>query len=76
MITTISIEEAQASLPEIVKGLSDGSEVVITVNDQPVAELRRRKLGKQTPQFGNCAGMLAIVQEDDEHLQDFQEYMP
>jgi prevent-host-death family protein len=35
----ISIEEAQAKLPELIKRLRSGDEVVITENDQPVALL-------------------------------------
>jgi hypothetical protein len=27
------------------------------------------------PVFGGCKGMLTILNEDDEHLQDFEEYM-
>ncbi len=29
-----------------------------------------------TPVFGSCQGMLTIVSEDDEHLKDFEDYMP
>jgi uncharacterized protein (DUF433 family) len=28
------------------------------------------------PRFGSCAGLLTIVNEDDEHLKDFQDCMP
>jgi hypothetical protein len=31
---------------------------------------------RQRPEPGSGKGMLTIVSEDDEHLQDFAEYMP
>lgn len=75
MSSTISIEEAQAKLAEIVEQLAPGEEVVITKGNQPVAELRP-VTAKPQPQFGSCAGMLTVVAEDEEHLEDFEEYMP
>jgi prevent-host-death family protein len=36
---TMTIEEAQAKLPEIIDKLAPGEEVLITRNDQPVAKL-------------------------------------
>lgn len=75
MSTTLTVEEVQEKLPEIIAKLGPGEEVVITQNDQPVAELHLKK-EKPTPKFGNCKGMLTIVAEDDEHLENFKEYMP
>jgi len=75
MSTTITIEEAQAKLPELIAKLAPGEEVVITQNDQPVAELHPIAREKPRPQFGSCKGMLTIVAEDEEHLEDFKEYM-
>ena len=75
MSPTISIEEAQAKLAEIINALGPGEEVVIMKADQPVAELRSLA-AKPQPQFGSCKGMLTVVAEDKEHLEDFKEYMP
>ena len=76
MSLTISIEEAQATLADIIGKLSPGEEVVITQDDPPVAELRALTTGKPQPRFGSCKGMLTIVTDDEEHLEDFTEYMP
>ena len=75
MSTTITIEEAQAKLPELIATLAPGEDVVITQDAQPVAELHRIAKEQPRPQFGNCQGMLTIVAEDEEHLADFKEYM-
>ena len=77
MLSTISIEEAQAKLPDIIGRLSPGEEVVITKDDQPVAKLvRQQKAARQPRQPGSAKGILIINVEDEEHLEDFKEYMP
>jgi antitoxin (DNA-binding transcriptional repressor) of toxin-antitoxin stability system len=76
MLSSISIEEVQATLPDIIGKLGPGEEVVITKDDQPVATLRSLVIGIPQPRFGSCKGMLTIVTEDEEHLEDFKEYMP
>ena len=76
MSITLTIEEAQAKLPELIAKLRPGEEVVITQNDHPVAELHLRAKKEPRPQFGSCKGMLTIVAEGEEHLEDFKEYMP
>jgi len=77
MFRTISMEEAQATLPEIIRKLGPGEEVLITQDDQPVAKLiRQPQAARKPPQPGSAKGMLIINVEDDEHLKDFAEYMP
>jgi antitoxin (DNA-binding transcriptional repressor) of toxin-antitoxin stability system len=76
MSMTVTMEEAQANLLDLIHILMPGDSVVITENDQPVAKLTRQKPAvRQRPQPGLCKGMLTIVAEDDEHLKDFAEYM-
>lgn len=75
MSTTITIEEAQAKLPELIAHLAPGEDVIITRNSQPVAELHRITKETPRPRFGNCQGMLTIVAEDEDHLEDFKDYM-
>ena len=73
---TVTLEEAQTKLPELIDKLVPGEEVVITRNEQPVAELIRLPAEKPHPTPGRCKGMLTILSEDDEHLKDWAEYMP
>jgi len=72
---TVSIEQAQRSLKELIEKTSHGESVVIARENIPVAELRPVTSSKPVPVFGSCKGMLAIVADDDEHLADFAEYM-
>jgi prevent-host-death family protein len=75
-MSTITIEEAQARLSEVIDQLAPGEELVITRNAQPVAQLVALPGEKPHPVPGRCKGMLTIVAEDDEHLKDWEEYMP
>lgn len=76
-MNTVTIEEAQANLPDIIDKLVPGEELIITRDNQPVAKLVGQGRPARKPrQPGNCKGMLTIVSDDDEHLKDFIEYMP
>lgn len=75
MAITISVEEAQAKLVEIIGELTPGDEVTLTKESRPVAQLRPVVNGKPQPRFGSCRGMLTVIAEDEDHLNDFKEYM-
>ena len=75
-MSIVTIEEAQAKLPELIDKIALGEEVIITRNQQPVAQLVPLPSEKPQPVFGSCKGMLTIVAEGDEHLEDFKEHMP
>ncbi len=78
-MTSVTIQEAQSKLPELIRGLTGGKEVLITDNDLPVAKLvseqPQAKSGLRPPP-GLGKGFITIVADDDEHLKDFAEYMP
>lgn len=77
MSATITVEEAQANLKELIHQLAPGEEVVITENQRPIAKLVGEQPLKRKPrQAGRCKGMITLLVEDDEHLNDFSEYMP
>jgi len=79
MSATITVDEAQAKLKELIHQLAPGEEVVITENQQPVAKLvnhqPKAKLGLR-PAPGLGKGFITVISDDDEHLKDFEEYMP
>jgi antitoxin (DNA-binding transcriptional repressor) of toxin-antitoxin stability system len=64
IMSTVTIEEAQAKLPELIAQLTLGEEVIITCNQQPVAQLIPLPSTKPQPVFGSCKGKLTIVSED------------
>ena len=72
-MSEISLSEAQSKLPELIAGLKPGEELDITQDNRTVAKLVGQKKQRQ---LGLGKGKLTIVQEDDDHLKDFAEYMP
>jgi antitoxin (DNA-binding transcriptional repressor) of toxin-antitoxin stability system len=75
-VSTISLEEAQAKLPEVIAKLAPGEEIIITRGARPVAQLTGLPAETPSPIPGRCAGMLTVVAEDDEHLKDWDDYKP
>jgi antitoxin (DNA-binding transcriptional repressor) of toxin-antitoxin stability system len=74
-MTTISIEEAQAKLAELIHQLDPGGEVLITENDQPVARLVAAA-GAGQRKLGTLRGTVKFMAADfDAPLHDFKEYM-
>ena len=72
---TVSVEQAQLALKELIARTSQGEKVVILQDHQPVAELVPASPAKPAPIFGSCQGMITILPKDDVHLDDFDEYM-
>jgi prevent-host-death family protein len=76
MSATITVEEAQAKLAELIRRLSPGEEIVVTQNREPVAKLvGQRPTARKSRVPGNCKGMITLAVEDDEHLKDFDHYL-
>jgi antitoxin (DNA-binding transcriptional repressor) of toxin-antitoxin stability system len=67
MSATVSVEEAQTRLKELIVKLSPGEEVVITENQQPVANLvatrapKERRLGTLKGTVLNVAPILRRI---------------
>lgn len=75
---TLSIQEAQAQLSDIIHRMIPGDEVVITENNQPVARLTSATVPvlKKVRQLGTLKGTVLYMAPDfDAPLEDFKEYM-
>jgi antitoxin (DNA-binding transcriptional repressor) of toxin-antitoxin stability system len=76
MSGTITVEEAQASLKELIHNLAPGDEVVITENQEPVAKLVAKEAKPPRPSPGLGKGSILYMAWDfDEPLEDMKEYM-
>ena len=75
-MASVTIEEAMNKLDQLIDQTPPGEAVIITRNDQPVAELLSLPSEKPHPVPGRGKGLLTIVAEDDEHLKDWADYMP
>ena len=77
-MSTMTIQEAQASLAELIHRLAPGEEVLITENNKPVARLLGSD-GQPTAKprkLGSLAGTVQYMAPDfDAPLEDFKEYM-
>jgi prevent-host-death family protein len=77
-MATVTIQEAQAKLPELIHRLTPGEDVVITENDRPVARLvPTMEAPKRKPrQPGTLRDTVLYMAPDfDAPLEDFKEYM-
>jgi prevent-host-death family protein len=76
-MTTITIQEAQTRLSELIHRLTPGEEVIITENNQPVARLiLTAPPGRKPRQPGRLRGTVLYMAPDfDAPLEDFKEYM-
>ena len=75
-MTTVTLEAAQATLPDLIHTLSPGDEVAITEDNRTVARLIGPAAELPRPILGRGKGKLIILSDDDSHLEDFKKYMP
>jgi antitoxin (DNA-binding transcriptional repressor) of toxin-antitoxin stability system len=77
MMSTVTLQEAQARLSDLIHRLTPGDEVVITENDQPLARLTLAVPAERKPRrLGTLKGTVLYMAPDfDAPLDDFKEYM-
>ena len=76
MAETVTVQEAQQHLPDLIAKLDPESELVITEGGRPVAKLVGPPVDVQAPrQPGSAKHQLTLLSEDDEHLEDFHDYL-
>ena len=75
-MTTISIEDAQANLPELISGLTKGDGLVITQDGEPVATLTRSERGLRPRRAGSARDKILWISPDfDAPLEEFRDSM-
>lgn len=75
-MSTVTIEEAQAKLVELIHALQVNDEVVITEHDQPIARLVALKPSQPMRKLGTLKGTVLYMAPDfDAPLADFKEDM-
>lgn len=73
---TVTLTQAQADLAGLIRRLSPGDILFITDGDRTVARLTAEPPPPTTPREpGILKGKLVILEDDDDHLKDFGEYM-
>jgi len=77
MSITVTLEEAQAKLKELVHQLAPGDEIIITENQQTVARLRsesEQPFRRPPPGLGK-GSVLYMAPDFDEPLDEMKDYM-
>ncbi len=76
-MATISIQQAQSNLSELIHRLSPGEEIVIMEDDRPVARLTAasRPMTPPRPPGFLRGSVLSMAPDFDAPLDEFKEYM-
>jgi antitoxin (DNA-binding transcriptional repressor) of toxin-antitoxin stability system len=75
-MTSVTIEEAQAMLPDIVRQLQPGEEITITDHEQPLAQMRKASRTSWPCKAGSAKqSILRIAPDFDAPLDELREYM-
>jgi len=76
-MSTVTLEEAQAKLSQLIGKLQPGEEIIITSGNQAVARLiGEPKQPRQPRKPGTLKGTVLYIAPDfDAPLEDFKEYM-
>jgi antitoxin (DNA-binding transcriptional repressor) of toxin-antitoxin stability system len=73
---TVTIEDAQARLPQLIAGLNPGEELLISQKGQPLAVLTRTARTSWPCKAGSAKDTPHWMAPDfDAPLEDFREYM-
>ncbi|MEM6518056.1 MAG: antitoxin of toxin-antitoxin stability system [Cyanobacteria bacterium P01_D01_bin.71] len=73
----VTVQQVQQHLLELLENLNPGEGVQIVVGEQVIGRLMAEpETIRQARKPGSAIGSLTILEEDDEHLQDFADYMP
>jgi len=69
----VSLQEAQAKLPELIYNLKPGEELLITDNNLPLAKLiGQTPTSPQRPGPGLCKGMITIILLGNRHQNQYR----
>jgi antitoxin (DNA-binding transcriptional repressor) of toxin-antitoxin stability system len=73
---TVTLEEAQSRLAEILDKLAPGEEVIVTRDDRPVATIRATPPPRKPRQLGTLKGTVLYMAPDFDAIPEgFEEYV-
>ncbi|MBI5442723.1 MAG: type II toxin-antitoxin system prevent-host-death family antitoxin [Deltaproteobacteria bacterium] len=76
-MTSVTLQEAQARLPDIIRTMTPGEEVVILRDNEPVASLVARGVHASQPREPGSEkdAVLFMAEDFDAPLDEFRDYM-
>lgn len=74
-MSTVTLQDAQARLPEILQQLQPGEELIILDEGRPLAQIKKTERTSWPCKAGSAAGRIRMTPDFDEPLEEFREYM-
>ena len=72
----VKLDDARSRLLALIDAAIKGEKVLIFKDDQQVVQLVPVTPPERQPQFGSAKGLIAIGEDFDAPLKDFEGYMP
>lgn len=74
-MSSVTLQEAQTHLPDLLDRLQPGEECTITKGGVPLAQIKKAELTLWPCKAGSAKGMIRFAADFDEPLEEFKEYM-
>jgi prevent-host-death family protein len=74
-MSSVTLQEAQARLPELLERLQPGEEITITDHGQPLALVKKAERNSWPCKAGSARGKIHLAPDFDAPLEEFKEYM-
>ena len=76
LMQTLTLQDAQRRLPELIAAAVSGEEVTIESNDGTIVALMLLKPMSPKPIFGSAKGLIKILDGFDDPIEGFEDYEP
>jgi prevent-host-death family protein len=74
-MSSVTLEEAQARLPQLLEQLRPGEEITIVDRGQPLARVTKTERTSWPCKAGSARGKIRMAPDFDAPLEEFKEYM-
>ena len=72
----LTVNEAQSQLSDLLKAASKGEQVIIQNNEGQDFQLISLPTTVKHPQYGSAKGIVKMLDNFDDPIEEFEEYMP
>ncbi|MCZ8046479.1 MAG: type II toxin-antitoxin system prevent-host-death family antitoxin [Microcystis aeruginosa K13-05] len=72
----LTVDEAKNQLSELLKAASKGEQVIIQNNEGQDFQLISLPTTVKHPQYGSAKGIVKMLDNFDDPIEEFEEYMP
>jgi prevent-host-death family protein len=74
-MSSVTLEEAQARLPQLLEQLQPGEEITITDHGHPLAQVKKAERNSWPCKAGSAKAKIRLAPDFDAPLTEFKEYM-